>query len=167
VQAGHAALAGTIASFAPQMTAAAGGPIVHGWEAIGVVFVTHFLPNLDIIPIKLKWAPDRFHCTYSHSLPFAAAVGLALWPLNSSWALLAVVSLLLHFAADLGSSVGLPLLLPFSRRRFSLYLWADTGHSGWFAFRSTYEQAWTWITEGGMFVVLAVRSYQLGVWPLG
>ena len=76
-----------------------------------------------------------------------------------------VVSLLLHFVADSGSSVGLPLLLPFSNKRFSLYLWADTGHSGWFAFRSTYQQAWTWVTEGGMFVVLAARFYQLRVWP--
>lgn len=61
--------------------------------------------------------------------------------------------------------IGLPLLLPFSRRKSSLYLWADTGHSGWFALTSTYQQAWTWITEGGMFVVLAARCYQLGVWP--
>jgi len=24
---------------------------------------------------------------------------------------------------------------------------------------------WTWVTEGGMFVVLAARFYQLRVWP--
>jgi membrane-bound metal-dependent hydrolase YbcI (DUF457 family) len=169
VQLGHAALAGAIASFAPQIAASVGGPKVEAWswESLAVVFLAHFLPNLDVIPIKLKWAEDRFHCTYSHTLLFTAAVGLALWPVNVSWAALAVVSLLLHFAADMGSSVGLPLLLPFSRRRFSLYLWADTGHSGWFAFRSTYQQAWTWVTEGAMFVILAVRCYQLGVWPLG
>jgi hypothetical protein len=134
-------------------------------ESLAVVFLAHFLPNLDVIPIKLRWAPDRFHCSYSHSLLFVAAVALAVWPFNASWAILASVSLLLHFVADSGSSVRLPLLLPLSKRRFSLYLWADTGHSGWFAFRSTYQQAWTWITEGGMFVVLAVRCYQLCVWP--
>ena len=169
MQLGHVAVAGVIASYAPQIAARVGGPQLDAWslESIVVVAVAHYLPNLDVIPIKLKLAPDRFHCTYSHTLLFAAVVGLALWPINVSWAALAVVSLLLHFVADSGSSVGLPLLLPFSRRRFSLYLWADTGHSGWFAFRSTYQQAWTWVTEGGMFVVLAVRFYQLGVWPLG
>jgi membrane-bound metal-dependent hydrolase YbcI (DUF457 family) len=167
VQLGHVALAGTIASFAPEITAAAGVPRVDAWsaESLAVVFFAHYLPNFDVIPIKLKLAPDRFHCSYSHSLLFAVAVGLGVWPFSASWAVLATVSLLLHFVADSGSSVGLPLLLPFSRKRFSLYLWADTGHSGWFAFRSTYQQAWTWITEGGMFLVLAARCYQFGVWP--
>jgi membrane-bound metal-dependent hydrolase YbcI (DUF457 family) len=160
-------MAATIASFAPEIAAAAGVPPVRAWsvESLVVVFVAHYLPNFDVIPIKLGWATDRFHCSYSHSLLFAAIVAAILWPVNASWAVLALVSLLLHFLADSGSSVGLPLLLPFSRRRFSLYLWADTGHSGWFAFKSTYQQAWTWVTEGGMFVVLAARLYQLRVWP--
>jgi membrane-bound metal-dependent hydrolase YbcI (DUF457 family) len=167
VQVGHIALAATIASFAPQITAAAGVPRVKALsvESLVVVFLAHYLPNFDVIPIKLGWASDRFHCSYSHSLLFAVAVAALLWPFNPSWAVLALVSLVLHFVADSGSSVGLPLLLPFSRRRFSLYLWADTGHSGWFAFKSTYQQAWTWITEGGMFVLLAARFYQLRVWP--
>lgn len=167
MQVGHVAVAATIASFAPEITAAAGVRRVDAWsmESLLVVFLAHYLPNFDVIPIKLGWAPDRFHCSYSHSLLFAAAVAGALWPLDASWAVLALVSLLMHLAADLGSSVGLPLLLPFSRRRFSLYLWADTGHSGWFAFTGSYRQAWTWVTEGAMFVVLTARLYQLRVWP--
>lgn len=167
MQLGHIAVAGTIASFAPEITAAAGVPRVEAWsaESLAVVFLAHYLPNLDVIPIKLGWAPDRFHCSYSHSLLFAVAAAAALWPFDPSWAVLAFASLLLHLVADSGSSVGLPLLLPFSRKRFSLYLWADTGHSGWLAFKGTYQQAWTWVTEGGMFVVLAARFYQLGVWP--
>ena len=167
MQVGHIALAGTIASFAPQITEAAGVPRIEALsvQSLVVVFLAHYLPNFDVIPIRLKWAPASFHCSYSHSVLFAVFVGLALWPINPSWAVLSFVSLLLHFVADSGSSVGLPLLLPFSKQRFSLYLWADTGHSGWFAFRSTYQQAWTWVTEGGMFVVLAARFYQLRVWP--
>jgi len=169
VQVGHLAMAGTVASFAPQIARSVGGPGVEAWswESMAVVFVAHYLPNLDVVPIKMKLAPDRFHCSYSHTLLFTAVVALAIWPVNASWAALSVVSLLTHLVADSGSSVGLPLLLPFSRKRFSLYLWADTGHSGWFAFKSTYQQAWTWVTEGGMFVVLAVRLYQLRVWPFG
>lgn len=167
MQVGHLAVAATVASFASEITAAAGVPTVKSWsaESLAVVFIAHYLPNFDVIPIKLGWATDRFHCWYSHSLLFAAAVTLALWPVSPSWAVLACVSLLLHFVADSGSSVGLPLLLPFSGKRFSLYLWADTGHSGWFSFAGTYRQAWTWVTEGAMFVVLAARFYQLRVWP--
>lgn len=167
MQLGHVALAGTIASFAPQITRSVGGPTIKAWswESLAIVFLAHFLPNLDVIPIKLGWAKDRFHCTYSHTLFFAAVVGLAFGSINVSCAALAFVSLMLHFAADMGSSVGLPLLLPFSRRRFSLYLWADTGHSGWFTFTGSYRQAWPWLTEGAMFVILAVRAYQLAVWP--
>jgi membrane-bound metal-dependent hydrolase YbcI (DUF457 family) len=81
--------------------------------------------------------------------------------------MLSIVSLLLHFLADMPSSVGLPLLLPLSRRRFTLNLWADTGHSGWIALKGTYVQAWTWLLEGGMFVFLFIRAYQKAVWPFG
>ena len=92
------------------------------------------------------------------------AVTLILMLFNPAWAMLAAVSMLIHFLADMPSSVGLPLLMPW-RKRFTLNLWADTGHSGWFAFRSTYEQAWTWLLEGGAFLFLLVRTYQKGVWP--
>ena len=134
-------------------------------ESLIVAYGTHWLPNMDVVPIKLGLAKDNFHCTWSHSLLFVVLVGLILWPINASWALMGVISLAIHLLADMPSSVGLPLLLPFTRKRFTLNLWADTGHSGWFCFYSTYQQAWTWILEGGMFVVLLVRFYQLQVWP--
>lgn len=167
MQIGHVAVAGVIASYAPEISAAVGGPHVEAlsFESIAVVYLAHFLPNLDVVPIYLGWASDRFHCTYSHTFMFATAVVLALWPINVSWAALAAVSLLLHYLADSPSSVGLPLLLPFNGRKFTLSLWADTGHSGWASFKGTYQQSWTWITEGGMFVVMAIRFYQVQMWP--
>ncbi len=163
MQIGHAAVALVIASFAPELT---GGRVdAFSVEAITVAIVSHWLPNLDVIPIWLKWAKPNFHCTWSHSFLFALTVFLVLLPFNVGWAMLALASILLHYAADLPSTVGLPLLLPFSRKRFSLRLWADTGAGGWMSMKGTYEQSWTWILEGGAYVVLFVRAYQVGVWP--
>ncbi len=169
MQVGHVAVAATIASYAPEISELAGGPPMAAFsaEALAVAFATHWLPNLDVVPIYLGLADDDFHCTWSHSLFFVVLVGLLLWPFHAGWAAMAVISLLIHYLADSPSSVGLPLLLPLTRKRFSLNLWADTGHSGWFTFYGTYQQAWTWILEGGMFVVLFVRAYQEAVWPFG
>ena len=163
MQLGHIAVALAISSYAPELT---GGEIdAFSLESIAVAMVAHWLPNLDVIPIWLKWVKPSFHCTWSHSLIFVLLVGLLLLPISVYWAILAVVSLLIHFLADMPSSVGLPLLLPFSQRRFTLNLWADTGHSGWEAFRGSYVQSWTWILEGGAYLLLFVRAYQEGVWP--
>ncbi len=162
MQLGHVAVAFAISSYAPEITS--GSIEAFSAEAIAVSFVAHWLPNLDVIPIWLKIVKDSFHCTWSHSLLFVLAVTLILMLFNPAWAMLAAVSMLIHFLADMPSSVGLPLLMPW-RKRFTLNLWADTGHSGWFAFRSTYEQAWTWLLEGGAFLFLLVRTYQEGVWP--
>lgn len=163
MQVGHVAVALVISSYAPELT---GGKMqAFSGESIAVAMLAHWLPNLDVIPIWLKWAKDAFHCTWSHSILLALILGAILWPINSAWATLGVASLLLHFMADMPSSVGLPLLLPISRKRFTLSLWADTGHSGWEAFKGSYVQAWTWLLEGGAYLFLFIRAYQEAVWP--
>ncbi len=163
MQIGHVAVACVIASFAPELT---GGRIeAFSGEALAVAFLAHWLPNLDSIPIWLKWAKPNFHCTWSHTFLFAFLVALLLAPFDVGWALLAFSSLLLHYAADLPSTIGLPLFLPFTWKRFSLRLWADTGAGTWTSMKGTYQQSWTWILEGGAFVVLFIRAYQVGAWP--
>jgi len=163
MQLGHVAVALVIASYAPELT---GGEMeAFSAESITVAMIAHWLPNLDVIPIWLKWVKPSFHCTWSHSLLFVLLLGLLLIPIKVSWAIIATVSLLIHFLADLPSSVGLPLLLPLTKKRFTLNLWADTGHSGWEAFRGSYVQAWPWVLEGGMYLLLFIRVYQESVWP--
>ena len=163
MQLGHVATALVISSFAPELT---GGAVqAFSAESIAVSMAAHWLPNLDGIPIMLGWAKKAFHCTWSHSLLFALAVGLILLPFNAGWASLAFVSLLIHFLADMPSSVGLPLLMPLTKKRFTLNLWADTGYFGWESTKGTYLQAWTWILEGGAYLVLFIRAYQEAVWP--
>ena len=165
MQLGHVALAATIASYAEPITGWTGVSVSNfSTEALLIAYIAHWLPNLDVLLIWPKIMPDSFHCTWSHSLIFVLLVGLILWPFNVAWAILAVVSLIFHMLADMPSSVGLPLFMP-SKKRFTFKLWADTGHSGWFALRSTYEQSWTWILEGATFLFLFVRMYQCQVWP--
>jgi membrane-bound metal-dependent hydrolase YbcI (DUF457 family) len=162
MQIGHVAVALVLSSYAPELT---GGRIeAFSVQAIVVSFVGHFLPNWDVIPIWLKIAKDSFHCTWTHSLLFALVVGLILLPFNVGWAALCFFGILMHLLADLPSSVGLPLFLPW-KRRFTIKLWADTGHSGMVAFKGSYAQAWTWILEGSAFVVLFIRVYQERAWP--
>lgn len=163
MQAGHYAVALVISSYAPELTC--GQMDAFSIESMAVALAVHQLPNLDAIPIWLKLAKPAFHCTWSHSLLFALCVGLLLLPFNSGWAMLSFISLLIHYLADLPSSVGLPLLLPFSKKRFTINLWADTGFWGWESFKGTYLQAWTWILEGGSYLFLFIRAYQEAVWP--
>ena len=107
MQVGHFAVALTISSFAPELT---GGEIdAFSYESIAVAMISHWLPNLDVIPIWFKIAKPSFHCTWSHSLLFVLLAGLLLLPFSISWAIITSVSLLCHILADLPSSVGLPL----------------------------------------------------------
>ena len=162
MQLGHVAVALTISSFAPELS---GGEIAaFSWESILVSLIAHEFPNFDGFLIMAKLAPKKFHCTWSHSFIVGFLAGLVVWLIIPAWGYIFWLSIFLHYLADMPSSVGLPLLMPW-RKRFTLNLWADTGHSGWFAFRSTYEQAWTWLLEGGAFLFLLVRTYQKGVWP--
>lgn len=163
MQLGHVAVALTISSFAPELS---GGEVgAFSGEAIAVAFAAHWLPNLDGIPIMLGLVRKAFHCTWTHSLLFAVVIGLLLLLLKPAWAGIAFVGILLHYLADMPSSVGLPLLMPFTMKRITINLWADTGYFGWESTKGTYLQAWTWILEGGAFLVLFIRAYQEAVWP--
>jgi len=59
--------------------------------------------------------------------------------------------------ADLPTDTGLPLLLPFSRRRWSLNLWKNTGYWGRAMYVGYYRQPWAWILESAVFAVVAWR----------
>ncbi len=163
MQAGHLAVPLIIASYAPELS---GGQIsAFSTESIAVSFVAHWFANFDGIPIMLGWVKKSFHCTWSHTILFAVLLSLLVLPFKPSWFMLVLVSSLAHLLTDMPSSVGLPVFLPFTRKRFTLNLWADTGILSWESFKGTYLQAWTWILEGGAFLFLFIRAYQKAVWP--
>src|SRR3989442_1007422 len=119
MQFGHLGIALAIASIDPRSGPLAG---VTGAQS---------LPNADSLLIRAGWARPEFHGTWSHSLPFCAAVGALAAGVFGPWlGVLALGSIVLHVVADLPTDTGIPLLLPFSERRFSLDLWRNTGYWG-------------------------------------
>src|SRR6059058_5881539 len=132
MQFGHLGIALAIASLDPRP------------ETFLVVGAAQFLPNADSLIIRAGWARPDFHGTWSHSLLFCSAVG-------------ALASVVAHVLADLPTDTGLPLLLPLSRRRYSLNLWKNTGYWGRAMYIGYYRQPWAWILEGAVFAVVAWR----------
>ena len=137
MQFGHVGIALAIASIDPRP------------ETFLVVGAAQFLPNADSLVIRAGWARPDFHGTWSHSLTFCVAVGAV--------AVLLFASIVAHVVADLPTDTGLPLLLPFSRRRFSFNLWRNTGYWGRAMYTGYYRQPWAWILESAVFAVVAWR----------
>ncbi len=163
MQAGHVAVALIISSYAPELT---GGKInAFSPESIAVSFIAHEFANFDGFLIMLGWAKKAFHCTWTHTILFSLLMSLAVLPFKPAWFMLVLISSLAHLLADMPSSVGLPVFMPFTKKRFSFKLWADTGYFGIESTKGTYLQAWTWILEGGAFLALFIRAYQKAVWP--
>lgn len=147
MQAGHLPLALAIASY--------------DWNPKTVVFciAMHWLPNTDTLVERAGLAKPGFHCTVTHSLLFAIVVSACIWPFSQHYALFALVSILAHYAADIGSTVGLPLLWPLSKKKFTLALFKDTGSWGWEMLRGYYAQPMAWVLEIAVTVFLGYRLY--------
>lgn len=144
MQFGHVGLALAVAAADPR-------PLT-----FAVVFAAQFFPNADSLVVRAGLARPEFHGTYSHSLLSIALVWAAATLLCGPWlGALAGASIALHVLADMPTDTGIPLLLPFSPRRFSFNLWRNTGYWGAAMFRGYYRQRWAWILEGGVFATVA------------
>ncbi len=121
----------------------------------------HWLPNADSLVERAGLAKKGFHCTVTHSLLFAVAVAAAIYPFSPLYALLGLIAILAHYAADIGSTVGLPLLWPFSNRRYTLALFKDTGSWGWEMLRGYYRQPMAWVVETAVVAFLAYRLWTI------
>jgi hypothetical protein len=100
-----------------------------------------------------------FHCTVTHSIFFAVLVSAFIAVFSLHYAAFAFVAIMAHYAADIGSTVGLPLLWPFSRKKYTLSLFKDTGWWGKEMFIGYYKQPMAWILESAVVVFLACRLY--------
>jgi membrane-bound metal-dependent hydrolase YbcI (DUF457 family) len=145
MQVGHVAIALSIASY--------------DWNPTTLIIVTttHFLPNLDVLLIKTGMKDKDFHCTVSHTLSFALMISLLFLPFSMKYALLSFISLVSHYIADLGSTVGQKLFWPLSDKKFTLALWKDTGYWGKSMFIGYYRQPMAWISEVIVFIFLFYR----------
>jgi membrane-bound metal-dependent hydrolase YbcI (DUF457 family) len=149
MQLGHIPLALSIATY--------------DWNPKTVAFclAMHFLPNADSLVVRAGWAKPSFHCSVTHSVAFAVAVSALLAPFSPHYALFALVAILTHYVADLGSTVGLPLLWPFTRRKFTLALFKDSGYWGKEMYLGYYRQPMAWVLEGGVVAFLVFRLHGL------
>lgn len=149
MQLGHVPLALSIASF--------------DWNPKTIAFCVamHFLPNADSLVSKAGLAKPSFHCTVTHTLLFAVVVTGIVYLVSPFYAPFAFAALVLHYLADSGSTVGLPLLWPFSKKRFTLALFRDTGYWGWEMYKGYYRQPLTWALEGAVVVFFVWRMTQI------
>ena len=149
MQLGHLPLALSIASYDWNPKIAA--------FCIGV----HFLPNADSLVVKAGLAKPEFHCTVTHSFLFAFVLTGLVYLVSPHYAPFAFVALVTHYFADIGSTVGLPLLWPFNKKRYTLALFRDTGYWGWEMYTGYYKQPMSWILEGATLVFFTYRMMQV------
>ena len=151
MQLGHLPLALSIATY--------------DWNPKTVAFVVamHWLPNGDSLVVKAGLAKPEFHCTVTHTFLFAVLVSAIVALFSPHYAIFAFVAIVAHFAADIGSTVGLPLFWPVYRKRLTLALFKDTGFWGWDMYIGYYKQPMAWILEGAVIVFFVYRLFVIGV----
>ena len=149
MQLGHVPLALSIATYdwSPRMAA--------------FCLAAHFLPNADSLVVKAGLAKPSFHCTVTHNLLFAIVVTGIVFAFAPHYAPFAFVALLTHYLADIGSTVGQPLLWPLSKKKYTLSLFQDTGYWGWEMFAGYYRQPMSWVLEGAVLIFFAYRLYAI------
>ena len=149
MQLGHVPLSLAIASY--------------DWSPEMALFCTgmHFFPNADSLVVKAGLAKPEFHCTVTHSILFAVVVSAIVYLINPHYAPFAFVALITHYLADIGSTVGLPLLWPLSKKRYTMALFKDSGYWGWEMYTGYYKQPMAWVLEGTVFLFFGYRMLQV------
>ena len=79
-------------------------------KTIIVVGLAHFLPNFDAFPIRLGLVDEDFHCSITHTLLFSIIASIAFSWLRAKYVVLAFVSLIAHFIADINPHIPCALL---------------------------------------------------------
>lgn len=114
----------------------------------------HHLPSVDQLIVDTGLAKKEFHDAELHTPFFALGVAAVAALFSWKYALLALICIGTHLLMDLPTNTGLMLLYPFSRRRFTLNLWKDTG--GW-GFKGFYQQKWAIALETPIWLFALYR----------
>lgn len=135
----------------------------YDWSPKMAVFCVgmHFLPNADSLVVKAGLAKPEFHCTITHTFLFAFVVTAIVYLINPHYAPFAFVALVTHYFADIGSTVGLPLFWPLSKKRYTMALFKDTGYWGWEMYTGYYKQPMSWVLEGAVIGFFGLRMLQV------
>lgn len=133
-------------------------------ETAAFCVAMHWLPNADSLVVKAGLAKPDFHCSVTHSILFAVAASALIAIFSLKYALFALVAILAHYAADIGSTVGLPLLWPITKRKYTLALFQDTGWWGKEMFIGYYRQPMSWVLEGAVTLFFLYRLSVVYSW---
>ena len=125
-----------------------------GLECVVLANVFHHLPSVDQLIVDAGSAKKEFHDAELHTPFFALGVAAVTALLSWKYALLALICIGIHLLMDLPTETGLMLFYPFSRRRFTLNLWKDTG--GW-GFKGFYRQKWAIVLETPVWLFFFYR----------
>lgn len=123
----------------------------------------HWLPNVDSLVVKAGFAKPEFHCTVTHTFLFAVLVSGVVALISPHYAVFTFVAIVSHYAADIGSTVGLPLFWPVYPKRLTLALFKDTGYWGWDMYIGYYKQPMAWVLEGAVTAFFIYRLFVIGV----
>jgi membrane-bound metal-dependent hydrolase YbcI (DUF457 family) len=150
MQLGHVPLALSIATY--------------DWSPRTAIFclAMHFLPNVDSLVERAGWADSGFHCSATHTVWFAVVMSAIVAIVSPHYSIFAFAAIMTHFAADIGSTVGLPLLWPFYRKRLTLALFKDSGYWGKEMYIGYYRQPMAWVLEGGVIAFFVYRLFHIG-----
>ena len=123
----------------------------------------HWLPNVDSLVVKAGFAKPEFHCTVTHTVLFAVLVSGVVALISPHYAVFTFVAIVAHYAADIGSTVGLPLFWPVYPKQLTLALFKDTGYWGWDMYIGYYKQPMAWVLEGAVTAFFIYRLFVIGV----
>ena len=125
-----------------------------GLEPFVLANAFHHLPSVDQLIVDTGLAKREFHDAELHTPFFAFGVAAITALFSWKYALLALICIGAHLLMDLPTDTGLMLLYPFSRRRFTLNLWKNTG--GW-GLKSFYQQKWATALETPIWLFALYR----------
>ena len=123
-------------------------------ELVVLANAFHHLPSVDQLIVDAGLAKKEFHDAELHTPFFAFCVAAIAALLSWKYAVLALICIGTHLLMDVPTETGLMLLYPFSRRRFTLNLWKDTG--GW-GLKGFYRQKWAIALEAPVWLFFFYR----------
>ena len=123
-------------------------------ELVVLANAFHHLPSVDQLIVDAGLAKEEFHDAELHTPFFAFCVAAVAALLSWKHAVLALICIGTHLLMDVPTETGLMLLYPFSRRRFTLNLWKDTG--GW-GIKGFYRQKWAIALEAPVWLFFFYR----------
>lgn len=113
-----------------------------------------WLPNIDAIFVKMRFAKKGFHDGPTHSITFSIIFGLIASFFSLEYGTIAFLCYFLHLLCDLPTDTGISIFYPLTKKRYSLNLWKETGFWGNKSILGYYKQKWAKILEGLVIIIL-------------